>query len=87
MKLKMLKIKKLEDKMEAKIDKNSQNLKFIKMIAKDEGYEKSNIQKRQWGEMEVENNGSKKAANTHIRLQTKSMKQVCDKRCALKKNL
>jgi hypothetical protein len=28
--------------------KNSQKLKFIKMIAKDEGYEKSNIQKRQW---------------------------------------
>jgi hypothetical protein len=28
--------------------KNSQKLKFIKMIAKDEGYEKSNIQKQQW---------------------------------------
>jgi hypothetical protein len=38
-------------------------------------------------EMEVENNGSKKATSTHIRLQTKYMKQVCDKRCALKKNL
>jgi hypothetical protein len=36
-------------------------------------------------EMEVENNGSKKATSTHIRLQTKSMKQVCDKRCALKR--
>jgi hypothetical protein len=39
-------------------------------------------------EMEVENNGSKKATSTHIRLQTKSMKQACDKRCAFfKKSL
>ncbi len=44
----MLKTKKLEDKMEAKIDEKFTKLKFIKMIAKDEGYEKSNIQKRQW---------------------------------------
>jgi len=38
-------------------------------------------------EMEVENDGSKKATSTHIRLQTNSMEQVCDKRCVLKNNL
>ncbi len=42
----MLKIKKLEDKMEAKINENFTKVEIHKMIAKDEGYEKSNIQKR-----------------------------------------
>ncbi len=44
----MLKIKKLEDKMEAKIDENFSKVEIHKNDCKNEGYEKSNIQKRQW---------------------------------------
>ncbi len=63
-----LKIKKLEDKMEARIDE-----KFTKVEIHKDGWKiwrLWNIKylKETMDEMEVENNGSKKATSTHIRL-------------------
>ncbi len=83
----MSKIKKLEDKMEAKINDKLTKVEIHNNDCKRWRLWKIKYPKKTKDEMEVENDGSKKTTSTHIRLQTKSMKQVCDKRCALKKNL